>query len=191
MFDLIDIRYLTLITILVLTALIFLKLKFFRKEIKKEKTSFKLSGWTMIYSDARPDEKDDSVEYSTLLKSEELDVQGKPDFIFENKNMLMPVEIKSGSIKDEPLPHIGDLMQLAAYFAILEEEYGKKIKYGRLMYKDYMFTVYNTRKLRKELVHVLKDMRSMLDGKKVKVKGDYLKCRHCVCNKTVCEFCEK
>ena len=41
--------------------------------------------------------------------------------------MLMPVEIKSGSIKSEPLPHMGDLMQLAAYFVILEEEYGKSL----------------------------------------------------------------
>ena len=188
MFNIIDIRYLTVIFIVVL---IVLKLKFLKKEIKKEKTSFKLKGWTMIYSDTRPDDKVESIEYSTLLKSEEFDIQGKPDFIFQNKNMLMPVEIKSGSIKSEPLPHMGDLMQLAAYFVILEEEYGKKIKYGRLMYKDYMFTVYNTRKLRKELMHVLKDMRSMLDGKKFKVKGDYLKCRHCVCHDTVCEFCEK
>lgn len=91
MFNIIDIRYLTVIFIVVL---IFLKFKFLKKEIKKEKTSFKLKGWTMIYSDTRPDDKVESIEYSTLLKSEEFDIQGKPDFIFQNKNMLMPVEIK-------------------------------------------------------------------------------------------------
>lgn len=50
MFNIIDIRYLTVIFIVVL---IFLKFKFLKKEIKKEKTSFKLKGWTMIYSDTK------------------------------------------------------------------------------------------------------------------------------------------
>ena len=53
--------------------------------IKKERVSFNIKGCRVIYSDTRPEKKDQNIEYSTLLKSDKYDIQGKPDFIFEKK----------------------------------------------------------------------------------------------------------
>jgi len=147
----------------------------------------------MIYSDSKAGAEKENVEYGTILKCSKLDIQGKPDFVFESKvfKHIVPVEIKSGTIKDEAFPHEGDMMQLAAYFAIAEEEYGTRPKYGRLIYSDYMFDIKNTAKLRRQLEETVSQMRLMLDGQKFEIEADYVKCRYCVCRKTVCEFCEK
>ena len=190
MFDLVVLK---IMCVLSAVLAVLMARRILKKDIVKTKTSFKIPGYSLIYSDARPKNKKDNVEYGTLLKSESLDIQGKPDFIFESRFMkrIVPVEIKSGSIKDEEEPHFGDLMQLAAYFVIVEEKKRKKAKYGKLIYKDYMFKVYNTAKLRRELAGVLNDMRSMLNGKMIEAEGSFVKCRHCVCKMTVCEYCEK
>ena len=163
-----------------------------RAEIVKKKTDYNMKLCRMIYDDNSNGIKDDSVETGRLLYSEKLDIQGKPDFVFMHSitGHIIPVEIKSGSIKDEYRPHDGDLMQLACYFAIAEEEFGRKVKYGKIIYKDYMFKVKNTKHLRKKLVNTVKHMRGMLEGNAEKAYPDYLKCRHCVCAGTVCEFCK-
>jgi len=175
--------YLILITLIIIFRAL-------RPDTKKKPASFKTGFYHVIYSDSMSDK---NVEYGTILKSEKLDIKGKPDFVMESllKKKVIPVEIKSGEIKEEPLPHKGDLMQLACYFAMLEEEYNKKVPYGKIIYRDYMFIVYNTKRLRKELVSTIKTMRAMLDGKSVECESEYIKCRHCVCKLTVCEFCEK
>ncbi|MCI1959870.1 MAG: CRISPR-associated protein Cas4 [Clostridia bacterium] len=164
-----------------------------QKNITKRHSNFEMKHFHVIYSDARPKKKQEDIEYSTTLKCEKLDIQGKPDFIFESNysNQIVPVEIKSGCIKDENFPHEGDLMQLAAYFAITEEEYKIRPKFGRLIYKDYMFDIKNTKALRRELEIKINVMREMLNGKPIDNNYDYAKCRYCICRGTVCEFCEK
>ena len=183
-----DFIFLKIAAFLAAVLFIFILLK--RKSIVKKKTSFNMFGYNIIYSDTKPKNKKYDVEYGTLLKSDKLDIQGKPDLIFEScfLKRIVPVEIKSGKIKNEAFPHYGDLMQLAAYFVIIEEEYSKKIKYGKLIYNDYMFIVYNTHKLRNELLCVIKDMRSMLNGIEFKTESDFIKCRHCICKMTVCKY---
>ena len=59
-----------------------------------------------------------------MLRSEKHDLRGKPDYIFKNifTRRLVPMELKSGEVADGP--HHGDIMQLAAYFLIIEEAMG-------------------------------------------------------------------
>jgi CRISPR-associated exonuclease Cas4 len=177
----------------ILFAIIILRITFASKYIVKKPANYEMKHCHIIYSDARPKKKQENVEYSTMLKCEKLDIQGKPDFIFESNfsGHIIPVEIKSGNIKNEDFPHDGDVMQLAAYLAITEEEYGIKPKFGRLIYKDYMFDIKNTKALRQELEKRLCLMHEMLGGKLIDNNYDYVKCRFCICRGTVCEFCEK
>ena len=89
-----------------------------------------------VYHKVQTGEKFASLVYTDetggkLLVSEEWDLQGKPDYIFKKwfRNQYIPLEIKSGKAKED-WPHEGDLMQLLAYFILVEEAYGTRPPYG-------------------------------------------------------------
>lgn len=135
----------------------------------------------MVYSDEKG---------GKLLVSTTYDIQGKPDFIFKSllSRRYIPFEIKSGQCKAN-YPHEGDLMQLVAYFVIIEEVYGKKPTYGKLVYQNKTFIVRNTLSLRIQLKQTLRQMRQMLEGRRgLDPEPSYIKCRNCVCQHTVCEW---
>ena len=154
----------------------------FRPSIKvKEKKEVGVKGAKSIYKDEKG---------AKLLVADKLAIQGKPDFIFETwfRKKCIPLEIKSGSLKDDT-PHLGDLYQLGAYFLIIEEVYGKKPPYGKLVYSNKTFTVRNTRSLRRNILRTVHDMRDMLEQNHTpKPTPDFVKCRHCICKDTVCEW---
>lgn len=126
-----------------------------------------------------------------LLVADKYNLQGKPDFIFQTfvRRKLIPYEIKSGMCK-ETMPHEGDLMQLVAYFLIIEEVYGKKPPYGKLVYQNKTFKVYNTYGLRLTLKQTLREMNKMLavGHCNMEPSPSFTKCRNCVCQKTVCKW---
>lgn len=172
--------------IAVLLALIIIK-KLFSPTIKKKKPSLHPVGYKLIYTDQKMKCKD-SVVVSKLLKSEKFGVQGKPDFLYQGfTGKIIPVELKSAKIGKDKFPHLGDMLQLATYFLIVEDIYGVKPKYGNLIYADYMFRIKNTRRIRKEVIKTTKKMRNMLSDGQGSPVTDFTKCRFCFC-KSVCEF---
>lgn len=169
---------------LLIMVLVYLGVKLFRPAIRMKEPKLGVPGAQVIYSDE---------EDHTLLVSEKYDLQGKPDYIFQTLlgGSYIPVELKSTQLKkDEDSPHEGDLMQLVAYFLIIEDVYGKKPKQGRLIYKNRMFIVKNTRSLRRQIKHYLKDMRKMLKTGQGQALPSFPKCRNCVSRETVCEWYE-
>ena len=134
----------------------------------------------LIYSDGQG---------ATLLKSHKHGLQGKPDFIFQSRfgRRLIPMELKSGKTPTDG-PFFGDLMQLAAYFLIIEESHGKRPKRGLLRYKDGMYVVKNTARRRRELRKIAADMRAMLETGQGMANPSFVQCRYCVARDTVCEF---
>lgn len=156
--------------------------------MKKSKTSFRMPFNKLFYADETV--KNPKVIQRKLLKSEKYLIQGKPDYIFQNifTRNFTPLEIKSGAIKDNPAPKPNDLMQLACYFLIIEENFGKRPKRGKLLYNDYMFTIKNTNKLRKALISQIKAMDEMANTGIGTCEPSFIKCKHCVCRTTVCEF---
>lgn len=160
--------------------------------VKKRRASFNMYGWDMIYTDKPTENKEENVDYGLILYSSKYDIQGKPDYIFKKRfgGEFMPVEIKSGKIGDEPMPHYGDYLQLCAYFLIIEDVYGKKPKYGRLIYKDYMFIIRNGYFAKRDISRVLGRMRNMLETGYEKPCPSFANCRYCMCNGTVCEYCK-
>lgn len=160
-----------------------------RPHLQKQPRKDIMPGFTLIYADQKQSGKK-SEGFGKLLYSAKYDLQGKPDYIFKKRlgGAIVPVELKSGAIKDAPLPHPGDLLQLAAYFLLLEDIYGKRPSYGWLKYSDYMFYVRNTRKLRKEVKQTMADMRKMLEDGEGTPNASFVTCRHCICNGTVCPY---
>ena len=74
-------------------------------------------------------------------------------------------------------------------FIIIQEVYNKKPPYGNLVYKNKTFKVRNTRRLRREVLGYVKEMRRMLKGHHEAVaEPSYIKCKNCICQQTACEW---
>ena len=179
--------------IIIMVCLLFLLLfvKKGKPNIQKLTARDDVRGYALIYADQKQGKKHEE-DFGKLLYSAKYELQGKPDYIFQSPFLkkIVPVELKSGEIDEEEMPHHGDLLQLGAYFLILEDVYGQKPPFGRIVYQDYMFEIKNTAKIRNEVLSTMKEMREMLQYGVGKAKPDFAHCRPCVCNGTVCEFSE-
>ena len=171
--------------------LLLLLLKKGKPNIQKLTARDDVRGYALIYADQKQGKKHEE-DFGKLLYSAKYELQGKPDYIFQSPVLkkVVPVELKSGVIDEEEMPHHGDLLQLGAYFLILEDVYGQKPPFGRIVYQDYMFEIRNTAKIRNEVLSTMKEMREMLQYGIGKAKPSFATCRPCVCNGTVCEFSE-
>lgn len=173
-----------------LFLLAIIKIFFKYPSIKKVKSEKLVPlGYKLFYSDEKTNLKKENVIYSKLLYSKKYNIQGKPDFIFKKGNKYIPVELKSGKIKDKKIANKGDILQLIAYFLIIEDIYNGKITYGKIVYSDYTFIIKNKPHLKRKLLKTLKKMRLMLKtGKGIPVNS-FQNCKHCLCRLTVCEYC--
>ncbi|MGB9780182.1 MAG: CRISPR-associated protein Cas4 [Caldanaerobacter sp.] len=154
---------------------------------RKMRRSIGFRGGKLIYVDKPQQVREKGVIYGKLLKSEKYGLTGKPDYIYQIGDELIPIELKSAEAEDSP--YFKDVMQLVAYFIILEEEYQRKVKRGRIVYKNTMFEVYNRKYLKKELLRILDQMREMEKGNYIpSVTPSFTLCRFCPCRGTVCEI---
>ncbi|MDI6603626.1 MAG: CRISPR-associated protein Cas4 [Thermoanaerobacteraceae bacterium] len=145
----------------------------------------------LLYIDKQEEVKRRNVIYGKLLRSEKYGISGKPDYIYELGSELIPLELKSTKVDDNS-PLFKDVMQLAAYFLIIEEVFGKKVIRGRIIYQNTMFEIYNRKKVRKDLMKIIKNMRLMENGKyDPEERGSFIKCRFCPCRGTVCKIYEE
>ncbi len=176
------------IYLLIILLVILFLIRSFSNDIIKKPEHFNIPKYNVFYQDSSSEDED--VITSKMLYSEKYNLKGKPDYILKHKSAekYIPIELKSGKIKDALEPHEGDFLQLITYFIIIEEEFGYRPKYGKIMYSDYMFIIKNKAKYRKKLLRVIKEMRYMLKTGKAKgVVPTFSKCRYCICNNTVCE----
>lgn len=155
---------------------------FSNKKIKMKKSKKNILGYKIFYSDNK------NSKNKGILKSEKYLLRGKPDFIYKHIlfNKYIVVELKSGNsdyIKEN------DLMQLVAYFLIIEDLY-KKPKEGRLIYNDNMFIIKNKKKLRKKLLNTMEEMDTMLETGTGYANCSFASCKHCLA-KFVCEIGDK
>ena len=140
-----------------------------RSAVKKEKKRYGVPEGLILYSDL-------NVPASPLF-SKHSRLVGKPDYIIQQNNRLIPVEVKSGKGQH---PHQSHIIQLAAYCQILEETTKSFIPEGILVYNHVPYTIPFNPKLRFELEAVMKTMRSYLRGSGVKRNHtDSHRCRNC------------
>ncbi len=103
---------------------------------------------------------------------------GKPDYLVRAGREIVPVEVKPGRRASEP--YEADILQLAAYCLLVEEEFGQSPSHGLLRYQDQTFRIPFDRRLREALLDVMADMRQDLEERDVPRNHD---------DPTRCHFC--
>ncbi len=91
------------------------------------------------------------------LYDPETGLVGRPDYLVEQGDMLIPVEVKSA--RAPGVPYDSHVFQLAAYCFLVERTYGKRPPYGLLRYRDRTFEIEYTPALEEELEDMLDRMR--------------------------------
>lgn len=115
------------------------------------------------------------------LISRRYGLSGKPDYLLNGENgSLIPVEVKSGSAPRTGKPYDSHLMQLAAYFLLVEDAIGRPAPYGLIRYRDRTLRVANTEKLREELLDLLERMsESLMHGAAQRNHSQARRCAGC------------
>jgi CRISPR-associated exonuclease Cas4 len=97
------------------------------------------------------------------LYSSRLRLKGKPDYLLKDQqDNLIPVEVKSGSAPRDGRPYQSQLLQLAAYFVLVEDVLQRPVPYGLIRYRNQTMQIANTEELRAQLFETLAQMRRLL-----------------------------
>lgn len=112
------------------------------------------------------------------LFAEDLNLVGRPDYLIENKQGLVPVEVKSGRTPTRPFE--SHILQLAAYCALVQRNFDQRPAYGIIRYPERSFTVEYTEKLERQLMALLDEMRAGLSRRELHRSHQVTaKCRSC------------
>jgi len=112
------------------------------------------------------------------LFSRRFRLTGRPDYLVEVRNAIVPVEIKSGAAPAEP--YATHVLQLAAYCLLVEEQEGRTPPHGIVKYRDRAFEVDYSPMLRSSLIEILGAMRRGLEAPVVdRSHEDGARCRAC------------
>jgi CRISPR-associated exonuclease Cas4 len=92
------------------------------------------------------------------LVSPSCGLTGKPDYLVEAANGLIPVELKSRNCPRSG-PHEGEVAQVTAYCVLVEDAFGATPPCGIIQYADRAWPIRYTINDRKRLLHILDQMR--------------------------------
>lgn len=119
---------------------------------RRQRRSAGLPGGRLIYVDTARWGRTEKPLYDPLL-----DLAGKPDYLVQQGEALIPVEVKSNRAVQAPFD--SHIFQLAAYCLLAQRAYGRRPPYGILHYPDRTFAVDYTPQLEAALLDVLAEMR--------------------------------
>ena len=117
-----------------------------------------LPGGQIIYADTSnwfPVEKP--------LYDSRIGLSGKPDYIVNQGENIIPIEVKSSKITQAP--YDSHIFQLAAYCKLVENHYKVRPPYGILHYPNRTFRIDYTSNLENDLLDLLIDMRAKINRK--------------------------
>jgi CRISPR-associated exonuclease Cas4 len=104
------------------------------------------------------------------LYDAELGLTGKPDYLVEQANQVIPVEVKSGRVSSAP--YDAHIFQLATYCLLVQRCMGKRPPYGILHYPNRTFAIDYTPELEKVLLNLLDEMRAQERRKEIQRSHD-------------------
>lgn len=105
-------------------------------------------------------------------------LSGKPDYLIDAPDGVVPVELKSG--RAPARPRDGHVLQLAAYCLLVEEQMNTTVHEGVIQYADRQFVIAYDDALRERLLAALDDMRACLDdGDAARSHQDARRCASC------------
>lgn len=113
-----------------------------------------LPGGRVIYADTRA--------WGTPLEKPLYDaflgLTGKPDYLIQDGDQIIPVEVKSTNVGDTP--YDSHILQLAAYCMLVERSLGKRPPYGILHYPRRTFAIDFTPELETSVMRLLVEMQA-------------------------------
>jgi CRISPR-associated exonuclease Cas4 len=145
--------------LLLSVSFLILSVYFFWRSFLQRKRSG-LPGGRIIYADTS--------KWGRLEKSlyvPELGLAGKPDYLVEIGDELIPVEVKSTIVRHAP--YDSHIYQLAAYCLMVHKIHKRRPSYGILHYPNRTFSVDFTNELEVEVLAILDQMRSISRKKNV------------------------
>ena len=94
-----------------------------------------------------------------------LGLTGRPDYIVQQGDQWIPVEVKSSQVTEAP--YDAHVYQLAAYCLLVERAYGQRPPYGILHYPNRTFAIDYTPEMESTLLDLLAEMRAQERRKEV------------------------
>lgn len=96
-------------------------------------------------------------EVDQPLYDRHLGLTGKPDYLVESGENLIPVEVKS--TRAPAAPYDAHIFQLAAYCLLVESHFGRRPPYGILHYADRTYAIDYTFAMEEALLDVVDNIR--------------------------------
>ncbi|HET7089160.1 MAG TPA: CRISPR-associated protein Cas4 [Anaerolineae bacterium] len=128
----------------------------------------------VIYSDTRAWGPVEKPLFSSAYR-----IAGKPDYLVKDGRAIVPVEVKSSRVPPNG-PHASHIMQLAAYFLLVEETHGRRPPYGIVKYADGTLSIEHTDRLRSSLLDMLDEMRlAASENEAHRSHSDPRRCANC------------
>lgn len=106
-----------------------------------------------------------------------LDLTGRPDYLVEQGEQLIPLEIKSG--RSHAGPRSSHRLQLAAYCRLVESVYARRPPFGILQYADQAYAISYTQGLEDELTRMIERLRADLGHSLDRSHDSQERCRAC------------
>ena len=94
------------------------------------------------------------------LVSRRYGLVGKPDYVVEERDGPVPVEVKP--TRRAETPYLSDVLQLVAYCLLIEDVWGRRPRRGLLRYAEHTFAVDYTPEMRQVLLETLDEMRGQM-----------------------------
>jgi CRISPR-associated exonuclease Cas4 len=103
---------------------------------------------------------------------------GKPDYLVDQGNQIIPIEVKSR--KSPQAPYDSHIYQLAAYCLLVQYEYGTRPDHGILHYANRTFLIDFTPTLEDSIKSIIREMQARTARSQVKRSHeDPKRCLHC------------
>ena len=114
---------------------------------------------------------------------------GKPDYLVETANMLIPIELKSHDCARAG-PYASDAAQLTAYCMLVEDCFGTRPTHGIVQYADRSWPIRYTTKGGERILEIRDEMRASSQGQTVHRDHQHAaRCRACgyraVCDEAI------
>ena len=128
----------------------------------------------VIYTDTGDWQRNDRPLFSDRFR-----LVGKPDYLVQQGNAIIPVEVKSTRLNGRP-PYDSHKMQLAAYCLLVEDVLSQRPAYGILKYADATFRLDFDDALRGQLLETMAAMRRASHARNApRSHHDPVRCRFC------------
>lgn len=119
----------------------------------RQRNATGLPAGRVIYSDHSEWGKIETPLYDPIFN-----LTGKPDYLVESSDGIIPVEVKSSRLKSAP--YDSHIYQLAAYCLLIEQAFSIRPRFGILNYPNQDIAVDYSPELEQSVIDIIREMHS-------------------------------